>query len=48
MADLMLLPIVHRAFLIAACPIGDQFYNNLDFANFSGLVRWYSIFLNEY
>ena len=48
MADLMLLPIIHRALLISASPIGEEFFENLDFSNYPWLVRWYQTLRKKY
>lgn len=48
MVDLMLLPFVHRAFLVADSSINHDYFDKLDFFKVQSLLRWYKILGERY
>lgn len=48
MADIMLLPFIHRAFLVANTSIKDKYFEKLDFSKIQNLVKWYQTLAEKY
>jgi glutathione S-transferase len=48
MADLMILPFVHRAFLVANSSINNKYFEKVDFFKIQNLLRWYKALGSKY